>query len=241
MPIETITFDFWNTIVDAKVNGRQRHEDRMAFMEEVYRAHQPDATRERLDEAVEEARKAFDQSWEHEHRTLGAADLLGVVWTHLEVEPAPDEAAEAVRRFEEGLLDAPPALAEGIADAIRWATGRYRLSIISDTMFSPGRILRGLLEQHGLLSSFTSTVFSDEMGYSKPDQRAFDTALTGVGGAADSAVHIGDIRRTDVAGANEAGMKSLLYTGIRVDAPDAPLATAEFASWRDLPAVLSRL
>lgn len=51
---------------------------------------------------------------------------------------------------------------------------------------------------------------SDEMGYRKPDPRAFLPALQATGAAATECLYIGDSLETDIAGANAAGMRSAL-------------------------------
>ncbi len=51
---------------------------------------------------------------------------------------------------------------------------------------------------------------SDEMGYRKPDPRAFLPALQATGAAATECLYIGDSPETDIAGANAAGMRSAL-------------------------------
>ncbi|HEX2849904.1 MAG TPA: HAD hydrolase-like protein, partial [Acidimicrobiales bacterium] len=64
--------------------------------------------------------------------------------------------------------------------------------------------------------------------------------LGGLGGVVpERAAHIGDLRRTDVAGALGMGMLSLRYTGVFDDADfDGPDAHHVLASHADLPAIL---
>ena len=58
----------------------------------------------------------------------------------------------------------------------------------------------------GLLEVLEITVFSDEAGVPKPHPRIFAHTLEALGVAPDATVHVGDLRRTDVAGARAAGM-----------------------------------
>ena len=95
------------------------------------------------------------------------------------------------------------------------------VGIVCDVGLTPSPVLRGYLDAHGVLDRFDHWSFSDEVGVFKPDRRIFEHALEGLGGvSAERAAHVGDLRRTDVAGARAAGMTSVRYRGVNDD-PDA--------------------
>ncbi|OWY61922.1 hypothetical protein B7486_61195 [cyanobacterium TDX16] len=83
------------------------------------------------------------------------------------------------------------------------------------------------------------------MGVYKPDPTIFEHALAGLDAPAERTAHVGDLRRTDVAGALQMGMVAVRYTGIADDddvalgeghvAPEADLVVHDHA---DLPALL---
>ena len=65
---------------------------------------------------------------------------------------------------------------------------------------------------------FDGWAFSDEVGVYKPDPAIFARALTSLGDVpADRALHVGDLRRTDIAGARAIGMASVRYRGANDD------------------------
>ncbi|MEI2697671.1 MAG: HAD family hydrolase [Microthrixaceae bacterium] len=68
---------------------------------------------------------------------------------------------------------------------------------------APSATLRRILAGHGLLGFFDHWSFSDEVGTFKPDPVIFEHALGRTRRRADpsEAAHVGDLRRTDVAGA----------------------------------------
>ncbi len=103
----------------------------------------------------------------------------------------------------------PPVLKEGVRETLEALHGEYTMGIISDTGVTPGSIIRDHLEGHELLHYFTSTVFSNEVGYCKPDPRVFEKALNELKVRPEEAVHVGDLLRTDVAGAKGVGMKAV--------------------------------
>jgi FMN phosphatase YigB (HAD superfamily) len=104
----------------------------------------------------------------------------------------------------------------------RLAARGVRRALICDTGFTPGRVVRRLLERAGLLPLLEVTIFSEELGVPKPDPRAFAAALTGLGVAADGAVHVGDLRRSDVAGARDVGMGAVRFAGHHDDTDGRP-------------------
>jgi putative hydrolase of the HAD superfamily len=119
-----------------------------------------------------------------------------------------------VKAVEEGILERPPVLVEGVRSALEQLTGRYRLGIISDVGFSPGRVLKQILAQNDLLDAFDSLVFSDEAGRSKPHRRVFETTAEQLAAAPDEIAHIGDLEFTDIVGAKQAGYHAIRFTGV---------------------------
>ncbi len=110
------------------------------------------------------------------------------------------------------------------------------LAIVCDVGFTPSSELRRHLEHHGLLGYFDAWAFSDEVGVYKPDKRIFEHALEGLGSPDPSrCVHIGDRRRTDVAGAQALGMRAVRLTAVFDDDPDqGPSGDAVVGSYDDL-------
>jgi HAD superfamily hydrolase (TIGR01509 family) len=242
--IRAVTVDFWNTIADSS-NGEARRNYRDAALAEALdvagRAWDETAIRD----AIRSAAEAFETRWFGERRTMSADESLRHVWRTLDVRVPADAHARTVRAFEESILVGPPALLPGCAAALRDLAARHRLAVISDTAFSPGAMLRGVLEHHGILDAFAALVFSDEVGVSKPHPRIFARALAALGAAPAESVHVGDIERTDVAGAKDAGMYAILFRGdvarprYREDSPTRADATA--VAWDDVPGIVARL
>ena len=239
MPLRALTIDFWNTMVVARTGGAQRQAQRMAHLVDLVRTGRPEATEAEVGKAYQVAVARYDAMWRKEHRTPQTSDLVRCIWEALALEVEADRHAETVTLFEDGLLRGAPDLADGLADALAWAAPRYRLGIVSDTMFSPGRVIRQLLAARGVLRYFDAFVFSDETGFSKPDPRALTRAAVTLGVAPGEVAHIGDLRRTDVRGAQAAGATALLFTHIHHDDTDGPEPDAVLPHWQALPDVLA--
>jgi putative hydrolase of the HAD superfamily len=99
-----------------------------------------------------------------------------------------------------------------------------RRGLICDTGMTPGRVVRRLLDQAGLAQHLEVFCFSDEVGEPKPGNQIFEKALAGLGVHPPEAIHVGDLRRTDVAGAHDVGMHAARFRGVHDDQSDAPEA-----------------
>lgn len=70
--------------------------------------------------------------------------------------------------------------------------------------------LRPLLRKLKLVSYLDTITISCEIGFTKPSPVIFEQALKDLGVPAPAALHVGDNRREDLGGAEQAGMQSLL-------------------------------
>lgn len=213
-PLSLITIDFWGTLVDPRIGGEARHKVRHQALCELAWNHQEDLSEHNIEAAAERASENFNRIWLNDHRTPITKELVKTILKQIGIPASENEVKELVRQFEESLWEGPPALAEGSADIIKALAEQRSLAIISDTKYSPGRVIRTYLDNHSLLHYFDAFVFSDEVGYSKPSPRAFEQVLEDTGAEAHISCHIGDRMDTDVAGAKGVGMKAILFTGI---------------------------
>ena len=148
---------------------------------------------------------------------------------------------ELVRLHEEMELEFRPDFVSGVHEAIKRLSENYKLGVISDAIFSPGRSLRKLLEDEGLLPYFETFVFSDEVGCSKPAQCVFDAAKNGLGVEFDEIVHIGDREHNDILGPEKMGMHSILCLAALDRGSDRNRADAYFDDYIKLPSIVDNL
>lgn len=155
--------------------------------------------------------------WRDEHRGYTTADRIRWLLAQLAIERPLDceHIARAVDEVDQTLTTFPPPLLPGAADGIRELASRYKLAIVSDTGFASGRAQDRLLEQDGLLEHFTATIYSMDVGHSKPRPEPFQKALEVLGADPHEAIHVGDIERTDIAGALAVGMRAIRIDVIR--------------------------
>jgi len=234
VPVRAVTFDYWNTIIRA--NGDPAGARAQVWTRLLDEAGMP--------QPPELVRAAFDAEWAEHHAAWhrndqytgemaarGAIERLGL--------PIGNELAEALV---EGFAAAATELytpCPGVIEALHALhDSGIRLGIICDVGFTPSTRLRALLDDLGVLGLFSGWSFSDEVGCYKPAAEIFEHALGYLGTAASDTAHIGDLRRTDIAGARAMGMTALRYTAVNDDDSDGPEGDAVVTDYALLSEIL---
>ncbi|HEX8004221.1 MAG TPA: HAD family hydrolase [Mycobacteriales bacterium] len=210
--IEAVTFDFWNTLCfEDRGHLRGRRLDAFSgLLEEAGFA----TEREVLELAMDRSWQRFEQRWTTGQQFAFAEAAAEIVADlGYDLPPAVHEAL--VEAFGRAGDDAEIHLTPNVADVVRGLKDLgLKVGIVCDVGMTPSVTLRRHLERHGLLDAFDHWSFSDEVGCYKPDARIFTHALDGLGARAEATAHVGDLRRTDVAGARAMGMTAVRYTGV---------------------------
>jgi len=242
LAIKAISFDFWHTLFTEQPEMTRLYQKRKhSVLAEMLPDHcgllDTDFSRACSIEA-----KLHEQIWESEHRTLPVAERVTTILNHLELSVTEPMLATIVTRFEENILDHPPIIIDGAREALHQLAGRYRLGIISDVGFSPGRVLKRVLADNDLLDVFDSLVFSDEAGRAKPHKELFQRTARSLSAGPGEMVHVGDLERTDIIGAKQSGYRAIRFTGITPMNEDEQTA-ADFVTDRltEIPGLVQML
>jgi putative hydrolase of the HAD superfamily len=235
MKVLAVTLDFWGTLVlDAPASDEEHREQRLDDVATLLGTAGLPVARDVLARAYDTFSARLARVWarlrdvpvgEHVQMILAAADpaLEGRVPRRL--------MHELVEAYARPALLAPPAFDEGGLAALERLRERgCALAVVSNTMRTPGAMLRALLARQGLLRLFDHVTFSDEVGVRKPAPEIFSLTLRALGREAGAAVHVGDDALLDVAGARTAGMRAIQVlergrTGPRLWNPDAVIPT----------------
>jgi HAD superfamily hydrolase (TIGR01549 family) len=121
------------------------------------------------------------------------------------------------------------ALLEGIRDA------GMETVILTNGTVDPQRLKA---EQTGLLHLVAGVVVSEEVGYHKPDRRAFAAALAVTGAPAARAAMVGDRWEFDISGALESGFARAVWVARTRRRPDDPRVKIAKSLPQVLPALL---
>jgi FMN phosphatase YigB (HAD superfamily) len=212
LSIKAITFDFWSTLYKAKTVD---YSERIARLKEkVERRSGLSFEMSQFEAAVQTARDTWSRTWTVEHRTITANEWLEIVLRELGSALDLDHLFDIKTGMENRVLSELPTLVPEAKTVLADLAADYRLAIISDTGLTPGRVLRQILEQDSIIDYFTHLTFSDEIGRSKPHPDAFLTTLDALEAEPQAAVHVGDLLRTDIAGAQNVGMRAIQYVGL---------------------------
>jgi putative hydrolase of the HAD superfamily len=216
-PYDAVTFDYWHTIFRAPDPTASKGR-RAEWVAAVLRRFELEVADVRLREAIDEVARAAHRNW-LDNRQYYAAEASAELLELLEIEAEADLLDALLTSFNGG--DEPPAVepTANIGDTVAAlrASG-LRIGIVCDVGMAPSTLLRRHLDAHGLLASFDHWSFSDEVGVFKPHRQIFEHALAGLGVDDPArAVHVGDLRRTDVAGARAMGMTAVRYRGSNDD------------------------
>jgi putative hydrolase of the HAD superfamily len=212
--IKAITLDCWGTLfLDSPWSDERYAVERLEGIESVLAAAGIAVGRNVLHHAYDAGGRRLGRLWS-ECRDVSVREH---VWMLLEavdpdlpagLEPASIDAM--VDAYARPALLAPPAVDPGAAAALESLAARgIALGVVSNTMRTPGVVLRRILDRFGLLGLFKTLSFSDECGIRKPDPRIFQFALSRVGTFPGDAVHVGDDPVLDVRGARDAGMATV--------------------------------
>ena len=223
--LEAVTFDYWNTLVHEQP-GHLRDRRLGAWLGILDEAGVP-VTLDALQDLFARSWQIFSERWVA-NEPLHAHEAAAMILAELGHELPGALRAELIDAFVRAGDDAELHLVDGVAATLaELDDAGVRIGIICDVGMTPSSSLRAHLDRQGVLHHFDHWSFSDEVGVYKPDRRIFDHAHHGLG-QPDPArtAHVGDLRRTDVAGARAVGWVSVRFRGI-FDDPDHELPEAD--------------
>jgi putative hydrolase of the HAD superfamily len=218
-PIRAVTFDYWNTIVRADADQASY---RVRAWQEEYLALGHDVDEDTIRTAFRTVWDEHHASWLRNEQYLG--ERAGAAAVDLVARPVDDASrSRLVERFLTAGEEAGFNLCDGVDVVLEELRRRgVRLGIICDVGFTPSTGLRRMLTGFGLLEHFQGWSFSDDVGWYKPAPAIFEHALGYLGATPDAAAHVGDLRRTDVAGARAMRITAVRYRGANDDDGPGP-------------------
>jgi putative hydrolase of the HAD superfamily len=189
--IEAILFDWNNTLVQFTWDDDLLEEGHRAGLAAAGSDQDPTAFTERYRELVLKAATPADDYAEL-LRELGVGDA----------ERFMDAEHDVWRPAHEALGSA-----QALLDSLR---GRgIKTGLVANAWPDPARLLRTDVEAFGLTGLFDVIVFSDEVGFRKPQPEIFLHALAELGVDPENAMFVGDRLETDVQGAARVGMATV--------------------------------
>lgn len=243
--IRAVTLDLWGTLfLDGPASDDRYKRPRLVGIQAALAGAGIPVAADQLDRAYVTVGHWLGRLWQmngdvsvREHVEV----LLKALDAALPARVSAETMAALIRAYASPALVAPPAVDQGARVALEsLAANGALLAIVSNTMRTPGEVVRQILDQSGLLPLFRVLTFSDECGIRKPARAIFLRTLEALGVPAEHAVHVGDDSILDVEGARDAGMGAIQVTPDgRATAPVKPDAVIRHLG--ELPAALRRL
>jgi len=229
----SVSFDVWGTLIDldhmlrriAHVLAEREGEDANLYNTKVLEAYERSKALRRKNPGL-----SPDQLLSKSREIM--AEMLGI---SVDILNSVIEEAFAKTRADDALYqDVIPTL-DGLSQL------GLEIGIIGNVLFWPSRFTVSLLERMGLSSYFSTYVFSDKIGYSKPDREVFLKYAEIVGCEPERIIHVGDNVVEDVGGALSSGFHAVL---IRRNGNESilvkPLRTAVINDMRELLRVIDK-
>lgn len=205
--IRAVTFDLWNTLLCNRDYGESRIDILRRILEKEGFSRDRDAVKDAYLSTLEFS----TNMWREERRYVPVRELIRLILGDLRVVMPVASECLIVRRFEETIFEDPPPLMEHAETVLESLHTDYRIGLISNSGMTPGRILRDVLDSHGVLLYFSCTIFSDEVGYHKPHPLIFMRAIENLQVKAEEVIHVGDILESDIVGAKAVGMEAAWF------------------------------
>lgn len=244
MALKVITIDFWNTLFDSS-NAQERNKYRNQIIYKTISDLGIKITEKQIKDGITASWAHFNENWIKNMRTPLPRETVEFFFDYLEIPYDKNAIDKIVKVFETIILDFPPNLMDGAGLALDYLSKKYILGLISDTGFTPGSILKLVMQKNEILDFFSAFSFSDETGVAKPHPDAYFKILNQFDCNPSEALHIGDIEQTDIEGAIRLGMKAIRFSGdpsyLSAPNPKKTRANAECFHWDEITETIEKI
>ena len=229
--IRAVTYDCWGTLLkDHDWEGAMTR--RAGALSDALGLSEAEAL-----DLLREAWAKHDEAW-RQIETFGPGRMASYCLERHGVDDD-DLLGRLTQEFEEASLAGGVDAVEGALETLEvLERNKIGIGLVCDTGLTPGRVVRELLDKQGLLEHLEVQCFSDEVGVPKPGNEIFAKALAGLGCRPPEAIHIGDLKRTDIAGAHDIGMHAIRFRGVHDDRSDTTDAQIVIDRHEQLPEII---
>ena len=178
-------------------------------------------TQQQLDEAFAQGWNHFDTNWRNNVQST-IDGVVNAAVSKLPIEISLHTKTQLTDAYLAASESTPRKLLPNVTKTLeRLKEMDLRLGVICDVGTIPSSRLQAWLVDLNVHEFFDYFGFSDEIGVYKPDPKIFNETLKGLGiDEPSQCIHVGDLKRTDVAGARAINMTTVRYTGGRDDPED---------------------
>jgi putative hydrolase of the HAD superfamily len=214
--VKAVTFDLWETLLFEK-NGasNRRSATRYRDVADAFNRFGVHVSTEQVESAMKHMIASLLEVWDRNEDVshVEQLELLVQFVSNGSFALKNDWIEELSSAYVSPFFEAPPYLNPNAMSVLEDLTeARKQIGLICNTGLTPSFALREFLDSEGVLEYFDLLVFSDEIGFRKPDSRIFHFLARKLKVDPCSVVHVGDNLRIDVWGAKNAGFKAILFS-----------------------------
>ncbi len=211
-PIKHFSFDLWLTLIQPNPYYKQKRNRLVIAYFNI------DTTPELVDQVYSKYDRLFNTINEITGGNLDAYEMWLIFLDELGVDirtVSPSVIEDFKQQTEQLFFENPPTLLDKNTLSVfkTLKDNGCTLSLLCNTAFTESSILKKLLIQLGASDYLDFLLFSDEMGYSKPNKKVFEHLFNQANALKPllhkEILHLGDNPIADVKGANEFGIQSL--------------------------------
>ncbi|MCF8451793.1 MAG: HAD-IA family hydrolase [Pedobacter sp.] len=209
--IKHLSFDFWNTIAFSNQNFKL---NRAKYINNILNSK---VSINSINAAFEKIGKEYNQYQESGKHVISSCRLLEMVIDELQVFNEYIDTIELKKIIDSLFLEYPPVIDLNFKEVLEaiLASGKT-CSLTSNTAFISGHTIKIFLDSIGLTNKFSFFLFSDEVGYAKPNNEIYEILFKNAkiyhsNLKFSQVIHIGDSIVADYYGALRLGYNSYLF------------------------------
>jgi HAD superfamily hydrolase (TIGR01549 family) len=207
--LEAILFDFGNTLVSTRLDWDRIMPMNLAGLKGALRSHFPGLDVERLARDFTFLRAAAQRERAATRIEVPAVETLARA---LSLQGLTDISEYTLQEAVDGFFAAEEAaypIIFGIPETVaKLKEAGFKLAVVSNA--TCGKLVRRALERRLLLGQFDHVAVSADLGPRKPDPAIFRGATNALGVDPAAAAMVGDRPDKDIAGAHQAGLRTVL-------------------------------
>lgn len=190
-----ISFDVWGTLLQS---NPQNNANRAIYLKEHF---QLDGPLNDIQTIIKENGKSINELQESTGIQVGRSEIFERLLRKFDLNLTSDNFQLVDSIFQQSFLDYPPELIDAsYLDSISALKSNYNLSILSNTVYVKGENIQKVLDSYWGAGFFDFTLYSDQLGFSKPHEKVYHALIKQSGVASSQIVHIGDSVLCDIKG-----------------------------------------
>ncbi|QGU00868.1 hypothetical protein SYNTR_2274 [Candidatus Syntrophocurvum alkaliphilum] len=207
--IKAVTFDFWDTLYKAPTSTdfitKRVNDIKTALINCDFN----NIDENNIKDNFKKCWKAAYKRQREEGLDMTPNEQVDFILNKLNIKVNKEQWKTIYHAYTAFLLEKRPELNTDVIKILSSFSEKYKLAVICNTGVTPGVILKEVMKLDDIYKYFDLLVFSNEIGWAKPNVKIFEYTLQNLEVKNTNAIHIGDDTTTDIEGAKRAQMKSI--------------------------------